>query len=111
VQLQWETLHAVYALPAGCFDLECCKGLFAATCEKLQQELGDLELVWADPSSSKQQLLLGLPLPALLQLLSDHRTRVASENTVFFTISQWWEGRDKQRPVQWDDPQSVQEAR
>jgi hypothetical protein len=107
-QLQWETLHAAYALPAGCFDLESCRGLFAATREKLQQELGDLELVWGDQSNSKQQLLLGLPLQALLQLLSDHRTRVASENSVFFTVSQWWA---RQQPVVMDlDPQHVQEA-
>jgi hypothetical protein len=98
-QLQWETVHAVYALPAGCFDLLSCQGLFEAICGKLQQEVGDLELVWADPSNTKQRLLLRLPLQAFLQLLSDHRTSVASENTVFYTISQWWIEQEEQRQL------------
>jgi hypothetical protein len=110
-QLQWEALHAVYALPAGCFDLVSCKALLTATCEMLQQELGDLELVWGDPSNSKQQLLLGLPLQALVQLLGDQRTRVASENSVFYTVSKWWEEQQQQRAAQLDlDPQCVREA-
>jgi hypothetical protein len=87
--LQWETVHALYALPPGCADLDACKGMFAAAGDKLQHVLGDLELVWAN--ADKQQLLLGLPQPALLQLLKDARTRVASENTVFYTIEQWWQ--------------------
>jgi hypothetical protein len=92
-ELQWQMLHAVYALPAGCADMDSCKGVYAAVGEKLQQELGDLELVWDDYSDVKPELLLSLPQPALLQLLKDPRTRVASENTVFFTINQWLSGQ------------------
>ncbi|WIA40918.1 hypothetical protein OEZ86_004578 [Tetradesmus obliquus] len=103
--LQWETVQALYALPPGCAELDACKPLFEAAGEKLQDELGDLELAWAD--ASKQQLLLGLPQPALLQLLQDDDTRVASENTVFFTISQWC--RQQQQPAQ-QQQQQQQEA-
>jgi hypothetical protein len=83
--LQWETVHAIYALPPGCVDMDFCKGLFQATGNRLQHALGDLELIWADRSNSQQQLLTSLPLEALLQLLQDPRTRVASENTVFYS--------------------------
>jgi hypothetical protein len=37
----------------------------------------------------RQQQLLGLPLPALKQLLQDPRTKVASENTVWYTLDRW----------------------
>uniref|UniRef100_A0A383W8I4 BACK domain-containing protein n=1 Tax=Tetradesmus obliquus TaxID=3088 RepID=A0A383W8I4_TETOB len=104
--LQWETVQARYALPPGCAELDACKPLFEAAGEKLQDELGDLELAWAD--ASKQQLLLGLPQPALLQLLQDDNTCVASENTVFFTISQWC--RQQQQPAQQQQQQQQQEA-
>ncbi|KAF6251460.1 hypothetical protein COO60DRAFT_1675745 [Scenedesmus sp. NREL 46B-D3] len=89
VELQWDTVQALYELPAGCADLDACKGLFAAAAQKLQQELGDLELAWAD--HQKSQLLLSLPQPVLLQLLQNPATRVASENTVFYTIERWWQ--------------------
>jgi hypothetical protein len=81
VDLQWEAVHAMYALPPGSAKMDVCNSLFEATGEKLQQDLGDLELVWADRSSSKQQLLKALSLGLPLQLLGDHRTRVACENT------------------------------
>jgi hypothetical protein len=87
--LHWDVVQALQELPAGCADLETCKGLFETAQQKLQYELGDLELVWAD--SEKQQLLLELPQPLLLQLLSDPTTRVTSENTVFYTIERWWQ--------------------
>ncbi|KAF6262845.1 hypothetical protein COO60DRAFT_1674169 [Scenedesmus sp. NREL 46B-D3] len=89
VELQWDTVQALYELPAGFADLDACKGLFAAAAQKLQQELGDLELAWAD--HQKSQLLLSLPQPVLLQLLQNPATRVASENTVFYTIERWWQ--------------------
>jgi hypothetical protein len=85
---EWQTVMALYSLPPGCCDLDACKSLCAVAGDKLQQELGDLELTWED--AGKQQLLLGLPLQALLQLLRDDRTRVASENTVFYSIHRWW---------------------
>lgn len=42
--------------------------------ERLLQELGDLEAVWED--AAKQQLLLGLPLPAIQLLLSSSQLQV-----------------------------------
>jgi hypothetical protein len=95
--LQWSTLLALYALPPGCADLDACKSVFAVAGDKLQQELGDLELTWAD--AEKEQLLLSLPQPALLQLLQDDRTRVASENTVFYSIHRWWSQQQVQVAV------------
>jgi hypothetical protein len=92
--LQWNTLLALYALPPGCAELDACKSVFVTAGDKLQQELGDLELTWAD--AGKQQLLLDLPQLALLQLLRDDRTRVTSENTVFYTIQRWWVGQQQQ---------------
>jgi hypothetical protein len=50
-----------------------------AAADALQHALGDLELVFA--YDKKRQLLADLPQAALLQLLRDERTRVASENT------------------------------
>jgi hypothetical protein len=44
---------------------------------------------------SKQQLLLGLPFTALEALLSDDRTRVTSESTVFYTIKRWHKQRQR----------------
>ena len=55
-----------------------------------KQELGDLQLVLTEPASRKAQQLLGLRCGALKQLLQDERTRVASENTVFFAILEWY---------------------
>jgi hypothetical protein len=93
--LQWSTLLALYALPPGCAELDACKSVFAVAGDKLQQELGDLELTWA--AAEKRQLLLDLPQPALLQLLRDDRSRVTSENTVFYTIQRWWDGQQQQQ--------------
>jgi hypothetical protein len=93
--LQWATVQGLYSLPPGCAELDACKLLFAAAREKLQQELGDLELALVD--NERRRLLLSLPQPALLQLLHDNRTRVASENTVFFVINFWWRGQKQQQ--------------
>jgi hypothetical protein len=54
---------------------------------RMMQQLGDLEKVWA--SDALQQLLLALPFDVLLQLLQHEDTRVATENTVVFTIQRW----------------------
>jgi hypothetical protein len=100
-ELQWEAVHAVYALPAGSADMDSCKDVYAAVGEKLQAELGDLELVWADNSGTKPDMLVGLPHQALLQLLGDARTCVASEDTVFYTIWQWCIQQEKRQPELW----------
>jgi hypothetical protein len=74
------------------------KPLFAAADDKMQQELGDLELTVAD--KQKHELLLGLQQPALLRFLGDGRTRVASENTVFSIVNAWWHRQKQQRQQQ-----------
>ncbi|KAF8060059.1 hypothetical protein HT031_004998 [Scenedesmus sp. PABB004] len=91
-QLAWRTVAAVHALPLGCAELPALRSIFNATADKVQAELGDLELVWGEGKSSvRQQALLALPHGALKRLLADERTRVASENTVCYTIIKWAE--------------------
>jgi hypothetical protein len=65
--------------------------------QKLQQQLGDLDEVWA--SDTLQQQLLALPYKVLKQLLQHEGTRVATENTVVYTIEQWYEAQQEQK--QW----------
>jgi hypothetical protein len=129
--IAWSTVAGIYAFPAGCAEMTAFKPVFEMAANKVQTELGDLELVWqmvnhsrsnithaaGQPSScsstpqggcglqcngslslqeqqlqlqqQRQQQLLGLPLPALKQLLQDPRTKVASENTVWYTVDRW----------------------
>jgi hypothetical protein len=49
--------------------------------------LGDLEAAWRD--KQLQELLLELPLPALVLLLGSDQLRVASEDTVLYTASKY----------------------
>jgi hypothetical protein len=56
--------------------------------DALQELFGDLETVWAY-DGAKQSSLLALPHAAIMALLADERTRVASENTVMHTIEDW----------------------
>jgi hypothetical protein len=81
------TAAAVFEMPEACLGLEAFKGVQATAVDKLQQELGDLEVVWGD--KGKQQALLGLPYGALRQLLGDERTQVASEDTAVYTARRW----------------------
>jgi hypothetical protein len=87
--LQWEVVCGAYSLPATCADNTAFAAIFEAAADALQHTLGDLELVFADEQKQKQQLLLGLPHAALLQLLRDERTRVASENTAAHAVLEW----------------------
>jgi hypothetical protein len=79
--------------------------VFVAAGEKLQQELGDLELAVAE--TARCRLLMALPHSALLQLLSDNRTRVASDNTVFYVIGTWWGRQQKQQAQDAADSQQL----
>ena len=101
-QLHWDTATAILTLPDSCKQLPSYGTLHKAAADKLQQQLGDLELVWAPagpgddepdadphPISPLQQQLLQLPFPALLLLLADLRTRVSSEDTAFYTLNRW----------------------
>jgi hypothetical protein len=82
-----QTAAALLGTPDACIASEAFSKVRQAAADKLQQELGDLEVAWGD--EGKQQQLLKLPLGALLQLLRDERTRVASEDTVVYTAQRW----------------------
>jgi hypothetical protein len=84
------TATAVFELPEACQALDAFKPVCKTAADKLQQELGDLEVVWGD--KDKQKSVLFLPIGALLQLLGDERTRVASEDTILHTAVMWWGG-------------------
>jgi hypothetical protein len=86
----------------------CCRDSTADTAavaasdagSRVQQLLvaafGDLQAVWSD--SQQQQLLLGLPLPAMQLLLSSDSLRVPSEDTVLFTATKYVRAQGK-RPA------------
>jgi hypothetical protein len=78
---------AVFELPEACLALPAFEMVCQTAADKLQQELGDLEVVWAD--TLKRETLMSLPLEALLQLLRDDRTQVAGEDTAVFTAMVW----------------------
>lgn len=86
-QLEWQTALQLLDLPPSCAQQAEFKAVQQLAVQRLQQQLGDLEEVWAD--EQKQQQLLSLPFSALLQLLQHADTCVASENTVVYTIEKW----------------------
>jgi hypothetical protein len=90
-QLQWNTALQLLDLPPSCAQQPEFKAVQQVAVQRLQQQLGDLEEVWAD--KQLQQLLLRLPFSALLQLLQHAETRVATENTVVYTIERWYEAQ------------------
>jgi hypothetical protein len=87
-QLEWQTSLQLLDLPPSCSQQPEFKAVQQLAVQRLQQQLGDLEEVWAD--KQLQQQLLSLPFPALLQLLQHADTRVATENTVVYTIEEWY---------------------
>ena len=92
--LDWTTAAATFELPESVTQLPSFPPLKAAAVSRLMQKLGDLELVWRDAGpqlSDNQLLLVRLPLAALVELLRDERVKVSSENTVYHTITRWWE--------------------
>jgi hypothetical protein len=64
--------------------------------------LGDLQAVWSD--KQLQQLLMGLPLPAMQLLLSADQLRVPSQDTVLYTAKQYVEAQPD------DDSKAAAEA-
>jgi hypothetical protein len=84
-RLEWDTALQLLCLPRSCAQQQEFKALQVTAVKRLQQQLGDLEQVWAD--DELQQQLLALPYEVLLQLLQV--TCVASENTVVYTIERW----------------------
>jgi hypothetical protein len=88
-QLTAEAISAVLLLPDSCLELDCFKQVKVKAGDQLQQQYGDLEVVWGDEDKAEQ--LLALPYAAILQLVQDSRTRVASEDTIVYTIGRWLE--------------------
>lgn len=70
-----------------------------------------MELIWADESGSKQRKLCKLPCEALRTLLQDLGTSVASENTAFYTIREWFLKQPAPRPSAQQVNESVQLVR
>jgi hypothetical protein len=93
-QLPWDAVTAVHSLPAGYAENAGMVAVYAAACDKLQHELGDLELVFADSEGQQQQQFRSLPHAAMLQLLRDERTRVASENTAAHAVLAWTQAQN-----------------
>lgn len=86
-QITLEVVSRVFALPESCLKLKCFEAARTKAAEQLQQQFGDLEEVWGDSSQAEQ--LLQLPFAAMLQLVQDGRTKVASEDTVMYTLERW----------------------
>ncbi|KAI8466820.1 MAG: hypothetical protein J3K34DRAFT_524228 [Monoraphidium minutum] len=76
---------AAAATAAASWDLR------EAAREALLRDLGDLDLAWLD--AKLRERLLALPFEAVRTLLSDGRTRAASEATVFYTADAWLHAR------------------
>jgi hypothetical protein len=91
LELAWDTVCALYALPPARAGNPAYAPLLAAAAEALHNRLGDLDAAWQGADAAEQ--LLALPFAALLRLLTDERTRAASENTVFYTAARWRESR------------------
>jgi hypothetical protein len=109
-QLTPEVYAAVFALPESCLKLNCFQAVKARAAEQLRQQYGDRGVVQRDPSSAKQLLqllfgdleevwahptqaeqLLALPYAAILQLVQVSDTKVASEDTIVYTLGRWLE--------------------
>jgi hypothetical protein len=95
-QLGWDTALQLLQLPQSCVLQPDFKAAHQLALHCMMQQLGDLESVWA--SDALQQQLLALPYDVLRQLLAHHDTRVASENTVVFTIERWQRGQGARQP-------------
>jgi hypothetical protein len=87
---------AVYQLPESTLKLPECEAAAAAQ-SFLVTNLGDLEVTWND--KQKKEQLLGLPFQGLMQLLQHQETRVASEDTVLYTIQKWLDRLQQQGGV------------
>jgi hypothetical protein len=86
-QFDWDTALQLLQLPWSCVLQPDFKAAHQLAVRRMIQKLGDLETVWA--SDALQQQLLALPFDVLQQLLQHEDTRVATENTVVFTIERW----------------------
>jgi hypothetical protein len=79
-QLEWQTALDVLDLPPSCAQQQGFAAVQCHAVQRLQKELGDLDICWSDERLAEQ--LQQLPFQALLPLLQHDDTRVASEHTV-----------------------------
>jgi hypothetical protein len=108
-QLEWVTALELLDLPSSCAQQPEFAGIQQLAVQRLQQQVGDLELAWNDEQSRQQ--LLQLPFHALLQLLQHDQTRIASENTVVFTVQHRYEQQPARQRRQGQLQQLLQEVR
>jgi hypothetical protein len=87
-QLDWNVAMQILELPSALADQQAFKAVQQLAADRVQQQLGDLEAVWAQQQLA--EMLLGLPFNGLLRLLQHPETRVGSENTVVYTIQRWY---------------------
>lgn len=88
--MHWNVVVQLHELQQQMNTLKVLPGYtaaLAAASHKLHNALGDLEVAWQYDETAK--LLRQLPFCLVHQLLSDNRTRVASEDTVVYTVHQW----------------------
>ena len=85
----WTAVVAVYQLSESTLKLPECGAAAEAALKLLLEELGDLELAWDTKQKQQHKQLLGLPFQGLKQLLQHQETKVASEDTVLYTIQAW----------------------
>jgi hypothetical protein len=108
----WEAVVAVYCLPESTQKLPECGAAVQAAQALLVEVLGDLEVDWDIKQEQKQKQLLGLPFQWLQQLLQHQNTKVASEDTVVFTIDAWlkYNNRTATKQEQRDLAQTIRVA-
>jgi hypothetical protein len=97
-ELEWETAMQIYHLPPACPETPAYKPLYEAAAKRVQQDLGDLEVVCQDTAVLWPKLLQ-LPQLALFHLLSAKETCANSEDTVLY-VMQSWAAAQPQQPTQ-----------
>ena len=95
-ELEWGTVTAAFALPAGLAGQDSSRQLLARAGQRVQEQLGCLDLVLDDlarEGDDKQRLrmqrLQALPHAALLALLQHEQTRVETESTAVAAVALW----------------------
>lgn len=89
-EMHWSVVVRLHELQHQVHTLRVLPGYtaaMAAASHKLHDLLGDLEVVWQYEATA--EIVQQMPFCLLHQLLADPRTRVASENTIVYTIDQW----------------------
>jgi hypothetical protein len=84
-QLEYQTAQDLLCLPASCAQQQGVAAVQRLAVQRLQQDLGDLEVNWNSEQLQQQ------PFQALLQLLQHDGTKAASENTVVYTVQRWYQ--------------------